>query len=230
MKKYHSQYLKASVALATAGLSAGVGNAAVIETTHNQTLSFTGGGELAFDITGDSTDDYRFLFANGNSQKPQITTTGFNSAGSNLIAMSDSQEDSRVLSVIPAGGTANMAQLDLLDESFFYRNWNQTAYGDWGGPGGATAPDPIEGPVEGYVALVMPSAAGLNYGYLHVEVDMRDSGDGTGEATVTLLDSAYETGLNQHLLGAISVVPEPSTLVLLASGAAGIAALRRRKS
>ncbi|QDU58950.1 PEP-CTERM sorting domain-containing protein [Aeoliella mucimassa] len=231
MNKHHLNYFKASVALAASGLTAGAANAAVIETTHNETLTFSSGGELAFDITGDGVDDYRFLFANNSSRKPQITTTNFDAGGTNLVAMPDSQEDVRVLPVIAAGDTVVLSNYDLLDESYFFQNWNQTAYGDWGGPGGTEEPDPIVGPVEGYVALAMPAdTGGYNYGYLHVAADMRESGDGTGEATITLLDSAYETVAKAHLVGDITVVPEPSTWMLLVSGAAGVAALRRWNS
>jgi PEP-CTERM motif len=74
----------------------------------------------------------------------------------------------------------------------------------------------------GYVGLHFNSAGQTYYGWAHVHIN--------ANASVTLLDFAYENTPGTGLV--TGVVPEPSTLsvLLLAAGASGMTAYRRRRA
>lgn len=200
MTKHYSKYFKASLAVATSGLAASASSAAVVKTTYDTVLNYSDGGEVAFDINEDEVDDYQFAYAGNNSQKLQITSTSFGSTEvvHNQICLPAADADHSTLSVLSAGEVVGP---DLyggvtLDEGFFFQNWNQNYWGDWGGTGGAAQPDPIQGPVAGYVGLAIPTDETLtsfNYGYARFETDFRDAlGDPPG-GTIILRDTAFET-------------------------------------
>lgn len=76
--------------------------------------------------------------------------------------------------------------------------------------------------VEGaFIGLAFPINATTHYGWVRVDVD-------NAAGTFNIVDWAYE---DQPGVGITTpAVPEPGTLGLLAAGAAGLAALRRRRS
>ena len=83
----------------------------------------------------------------------------------------------------------------------------------------------------GYVGFRLDTGSGYKYGWAQVEAN----GSGTTGSTSTSLilkDFAYENLLDTPIAAGdtgISAVPEPSSMALFALGAAGLAALRRRK-
>jgi hypothetical protein len=70
-----------------------------------------------------------------------------------------------------------------------------------------------------YFALQFPTTGGANYGWVELQTD------GTGN--VTVLAGEYDTTLNEPVS---TPAPEPASLLLLASGVAGLAAFRARRS
>ncbi|WP_193212327.1 hypothetical protein [Luteolibacter marinus] len=217
------KHLKSSMAVAVAGLSAGTGQAAVSVINHDLTLTYTGttDEQVSFDITGDGNADYRFVYANNNNTKPQITSFPFEGGGTyepNQVMMPDS--GSKVLPADLSLGTIVDGSLYggvSLWEAFFFKNYDENAFGTWGG---ADTGNPI-GPVEGYIALRIETGgegSGLwNYGYAHVSIDVP-------AGTMTVFDTAYQDVQGQG----ITIVPEPSVGVL-AVGALGLASVRRRR-
>lgn len=244
MKKSHSKYFKASLAVAASGLSVSSAHAAVISTQHNETLNWNpdSTSELSFDITADGTDDYKFVFSNNNVLKPQITSADFGAGDTNKILFPEVDADldaegiqqSKTLPVLSEGTTIDGSLFGghSLEEAFFYLNYDENFYGDWGGtptgsPIGKEAPNPVIGPVEGYVGLAVDAGEGnYNYGYAHVRVDMSGVDDAAQSASVTVICSGFETEVNTAVV-AENCIPEPSTIALLASGAVGLASLRR---
>lgn len=228
-----TSYFKSSLIVAASGLSVGVGRADVITINHNLT-SAAGFDDINFDITGDATSDYRFHFSGVKSadvNKPQISTFNFGSGGINRIVLNSIAGDD--YNTLPVLGAETVIGPDLAaslggvlgDQGFFYQNWNGNRYGDWGGPGGVTAPDPVLGPITGYLGLAIPTdntLTSFNYGYAHFTVDMT-----APTHYVTLLDTGYETTPNQAIT---TPVPEPGTAALLVAGSAGLLALRRRRA
>jgi hypothetical protein len=69
-----------------------------------------------------------------------------------------------------------------------------------------------------------PSVGNLQYGWGVINFD-------TTNGVVTISEWAYETALNTpiHIDSAAAVAPEPSSLALLATGAAGLLFWRRRR-
>lgn len=232
-----NQYFKSSLAVAASGLSVGVSYAGVTTISHNVSLDYDSAGSptIAFDITGDATDDYQFLFANNNAQKPQLTTSNFGAGGINQVFLnSPSGDDYNTLPVLSAGTEVGPDLAGSLggvtfEQGFFYQNWNANSYGDWGGtPAGASAPDPVQGPISGYVGLAIPTddtLSDFNYGYAHFMVDVREAANDPAVASVTLLETAFEMDVNKL----ITIVPEP-TVAALVTGALGVLGLRLRRA
>lgn len=78
------------------------------------------------------------------------------------------------------------------------------------------------------VRFTLPGNGYPTYGW--IEVQEYDGGGGAGEDNQgRVLGYAYQTDGSPIRAGDIGQVPEPGTLLLLASGCVGIAALRRRK-
>ncbi len=79
----------------------------------------------------------------------------------------------------------------------------------------------------GFVGVAINNAGSTNYGWIRIGI----SNDATGAPVAfTVYDWAYETEANTPIT--VGLIPEPSPaagLALLAAGAAGIAAWRRRK-
>lgn len=218
MKK--SKHFRSTIVVAASGLAAGGSQAAIIVTPHNLTLTSTEGGQISFDITDDSVDDYTFVYANGNQTKPQVTSADFGGGGtSSLMQIMMPDTATKVLPAdLQVGSVVNGSLYGGLSfwEAFFFENFDQNAFGDWGG----ADPNAPEGPVEGYIALRIETGEGSgvwNYGYAHIRIDVPGG-------TMTVFETAYEDIADQ----AITIVPEPS-VAALAAGACGLAALRRRR-
>ncbi|QDU55824.1 PEP-CTERM sorting domain-containing protein [Aeoliella mucimassa] len=73
---------------------------------------------------------------------------------------------------------------------------------------------------DAYIGLAFPIAATNHYGWLRVSID-------NAAGTFVVHDWAYNDVPGEGIVA--GQVPEPSTLGLLAAGAAGVAAMRRRK-
>jgi hypothetical protein len=199
MNKKYSKYLKTSIAAAS-GVAASSAQAIVVQIDHGTKTSQSapGDGNLLFDITGDTQPDYQLLYAGDNGAKVQITSVG-GPAGPNQILMPNATPDFSVLPVVAAGTTIDSnlfgPSTPMLAESFFFQNWNQNRWGEWGGtpggtPPGSAAPDPIVGPIEGYVGLAIPAGGGgFNYGYAHIVNDQTTQ-------EITLMDTGFETQAN----------------------------------
>ena len=215
MKTSRSKYFKASLAAAASGLTMSTAHGVVVTTVHDTTSNWNADStpDLTFDVTADGVDDYNFLFAGNNAQKPQITTTSFNGGGANKIFLTDPSPDISTLPVLTTGTTVDASLLggSLLNEAFFYMNWNSNHYGDWGGPGGATAPSPIEGPVEGYIGLALDAGDGnVNYGYAHCALDVRNATAAIASASFSLYETAFETDVNT----AITIAEPPPKVTI----------------
>jgi PEP-CTERM motif len=232
MKKTY--YFKSSLVLAASGLSVSASHGSEVYLNYGGPANtVTSGSTLNFDVTGDSASDYTLLFAA--SSKPQITTFNFNTATptiNEVFLNSIASDDGNTLPVLALGTTINSALVGTLggtlnNQGFFYQNWNNNRWGDWAGPGGTSAPGSLVGPITGYVGLAIPTSSALtdfNYGYAHITVDMT-----AGAPYITLLDTGYETTVDQGIT-TTAPVPEPTSAALLAAGAAGLLALRRRRS
>ncbi|MBA4107595.1 MAG: hypothetical protein C0485_17805 [Pirellula sp.] len=75
---------------------------------------------------------------------------------------------------------------------------------------------------DAYVGLTFPSGANTYYGWIRVDVN-------NAAKTFLIKDWAYESQSGVGIKAGDGLVPEPATLGLLACGAAGIAAMRRRR-
>lgn len=73
---------------------------------------------------------------------------------------------------------------------------------------------------DGYVGLSFGTSPNLRFGWIRVDVD-------SANASFTIKDWAYETEPGVSINA--GQVPEPGTLGLLAAGAAGVAAMRKRR-
>lgn len=236
--KYRN-YLKTSLTVAASGLAAPVGHAQLVTETYNYTFPSSSASPYGFDVNGDSTPDYSICFANGSNLKPQIFQTGgpFGSGGvgpgtdNEVFLNSAAGDDHNTLPVLTPGTVVNAALATTLggvlnDQGFFYQNYNNNYWGGWAGPGGAAAPSTPVGPITGYVGLALPvagSPGSYNYGYAEFTVDMTQS-----FPRFELLNTAYDPVANEAVT--IAPAPEPTSVALLAAGAAGLLALRRRRS
>ena len=148
------------------------------------------------------------------------------------------------------GGTAQFTLSRMIDPNFGPKNYittlgsNLYAQQSLAGKIISDQPDPIPGnvslkfvaaptptdllsvprTVEFFVPLELVSGANRNFGYAHL---------GTANDGATLLSYAFETTSGKALIagdrGAPVPVPEPSTLGLLAFGAASVLVARRRR-
>jgi hypothetical protein len=95
--------------------------------------------------------------------------------------------------------------------------------------GVSTGPLPVEGPwappnETGALGFAFDAGGDVHYGWARARVEFNLP---AGVSTATLIDWAYESQRETSIQQ--SAVPEPSTLALLALGAAGLAAVRARR-
>ncbi len=95
------------------------------------------------------------------------------------------------------------------EDSHFNMFWFPVLVGDW-----AYSPSP-----RGYMGFYIDDVDGRHYGWADITV-------GQARNEVTLHRFAYETTAGETILA--GEIPEPTTMSLLALGAVGIAAVRRR--
>lgn len=76
---------------------------------------------------------------------------------------------------------------------------------------------------DNYIGFQFNSSSPL-YGWARIEIDLGNAG--VGDETLTIAEWAYEDSGGDILVGA---VPEPSSFALMAAGAAGVLAWKRRR-
>ena len=80
----------------------------------------------------------------------------------------------------------------------------------------------------GFIGLEFRDAAdNAHYAWIRMELVEFEYTDGSPSAAIRIIDWAYESSINTSINA--GAVPEPSSLGLLAMGAAGIHALRRKR-
>jgi len=232
-----AQYFKSSLVVAASGLAVG-SQAQNVLITYNQTLT-PSSPIFSFDVTGDGAADYSIVFAgSNNSLKPQLYanggpggTAGVGTGTDNEVFLNSAAGDDHNTLPVLAAGTVVSGSLAatlggvLNDQGFFYQNFNNDYWGNWGGTGGAAAPSPVVGPITGYVGLALPvagSPGNYNYGYAEFTVN-----ETLATPTLELLNTGYDPLVNDPIT---IPVPEPTSIALLAAGATGLLALRRRRS
>lgn len=78
----------------------------------------------------------------------------------------------------------------------------------------------------GFLGLQITLGGQLHYGWAQAALNA----DSSAPNTFTLFDYAYESDANTPIQAGAKPVPEPSTIALLAAGATGVVALRRRSA
>lgn len=75
---------------------------------------------------------------------------------------------------------------------------------------------------DAFVGLSFPAGGNTYYGWVRVDVN-------NAAGSFVVKDWAYESNAGQGIVTGAGIVPEPSALGLLAAGATGLAAMRRRR-
>lgn len=133
--------------------------------------------------------------------------------------------------IVPVNNIARLNAGDTVTASFGNQNrmrtfFSTTATGTTN-IGGVWPGNTMNLAAAGFVGVAINNAGSTNYGWIRIGI----SNDATGAPVAfTVYDWAYETEANTPIT--VGLIPEPSPaagLALLAAGAAGIAAWRRRK-
>lgn len=141
-------------------------------------------------------------------------------SGANYVYMNTAQANGKIVTTSPdfarltAGDTVGPSS-NWATPTWTYLNkpgWTSSAVHPW-----ATGADNTEG----FIGFFYTQGADRNYGWAQFTYD-----NGASQS-LALTNFAYETIPNTAIT--IQPVPEPTTLGLMVSGAAGIAALRRRR-
>jgi hypothetical protein len=93
-------------------------------------------------------------------------------------------------------------------------------------PTSATPNSQFDSVTDAYIGIAFPINTVNHYGWIRVDIE-----NSTG--TFLVKDWAYEmtpgVGIAAGDTGSLAVIPEASSLALLTAGAAGVAAMRRRR-
>ena len=200
---------------------AATGAAVAAGEVQGETLRFAGpgnigaNGSVALDLNGDSVNDVTIY---------NLNSTSFYSSGGGRAAASGS-----ILGVVITNsyGTflyahkfSNFSSIDpsadiYADTQGYLRDGNGFYYSGWG-----YYPGP------GLLGVRFDIGGNSHMGFVELEVDGSPNGSGLAGNIPVILSFGYETEPDTPLS---TPVPEPSSLGLLASGAVGLAAWRRRR-
>lgn len=224
-KKYSKRIAAAASSLACVAAAPAASDAGVITVTGSPVslaVSAANGTSVTWDIDGDSIGEFRLHMATSSIFLASDTSGGGQGNGRGLVGPSFFTDNVQALvSSFNVGPT--VAPFVWGNGSGFY------AYRNAMSSGGAIGYDFNYGFVSGdnFVGFRFDDGigAGLNYGFAVFNFD-------TTNGIVTIDRWAYETidDLGVHVSGsAFTAVPEPGSLSLLACGAVGLMAYRRRR-
>lgn len=190
--------------------SAAASAAALAATTADAQISYSGVQDISIaqfnsqplNIDGDAYNDIllkNYVFGGGNYQGATV-----NYSPGQLVGFTTS------LTYATALAAGDPIDASTVGPSFF----GGLAYG-------AANPDAqFNNATDAYLGLSFPSGGDTFYGWIRVTID-------NAAGTFVVNDWAYNTVAGEGILA--GATPEPGTLGLLAAGAAGLAAVRRRK-
>jgi hypothetical protein len=173
--------------------------------------------DIDFDGVGGA--EFQITHASGTTVKgPKSSTKSFNR-----------------LNITAAGGATGQLAAGMVKPARLGSGVNLSSAGPFSGLGGplpgnlaGTFGGSWSGGQTGFIGVSFDLGGGLRYGWIQLQTPAGGLGLNTGE----VLGYAYETTGASILTGDtgnISSVPEPNTMLLLASGALGVLALKRRK-
>lgn len=193
--------LKAVSVAAGAALATGPAQAAIVYVPIGQTAADN--DSFAVDLDGDENPDIEV----------GVFTSGSSSGGAYVGATNGLVQTSATFGS-SSGAAALLSTSDSVTSNFDGAPFAILSYSGSG---------PIIGNGSAFVGLLFNTT---DFGPVHgwLRVTMPEPG------VLTAVDAAFETsGEGIHIDPATQAVPEPSTLLLMASGAAGLLALRRRR-
>ncbi|MBN9660297.1 MAG: PEP-CTERM sorting domain-containing protein [Acidobacteria bacterium] len=215
-KSLDSRLFAYALAGGAALVSATPANAAIIHYS-GPTLD-TAGSSFNLDLDGDLTTDFTFQSGAGDSATVFAAYVNFPGGG--------------VTGPLASGTPVNAATAFNTTSPYKLAKGNVDQAGVVGDNGGVYAIAPNQ-----YMGLTFDISGVAHYGWARLEV----YGTGTpevngllaqGQLNVRVMEYAYETNSRATIAAGqtTSTVPEPSSLAMFALGAAGLAAMRRRKA